>query len=225
MAAGLFIALEGGDFLGKGTQAVLLAKNLLQLSEDNDILLTNEPTKYANELTERLRTETDAYANAERMTELYIEDRLSHTQRLIQPVLNQGGIVIANRYKLSTCCYQSLQGMSLLQLIELHNAKRIPNPDITLLLDITETTAEARAKALGSLDKFERDSTFRAKVYERYRTLTEMAQSQPELFGHVKTIDGNGSPEEVAQNVLAALMPVYEPWHFSMHGLYPGIRS
>jgi len=87
MSKGLLIVLEGGDFSGKNTQTALLAKNLLSLSEDNDLVITHEPTKHAKELKQRLKEETDAYANAERMAQLYVEDRRHHCQRLIQPSL------------------------------------------------------------------------------------------------------------------------------------------
>lgn len=210
---GLFIALEGGDYSGKGTQSILLARNLLQRNEDLNILLTHEPTAGAREIKQRLATEHDPYANALRMAQLYTADREEHTACIIRPSLHQGIIVIANRYKLSTCCYQSVQGVSLSKLIEIHNERRIPAPDITIVLDIAEETAEARASNLPK-DKFEANREFRNKVYSRYRNLAALAATPEyqEFFGPIAIIDGNGSREEVATIILEIITPRYRFW-------------
>jgi len=109
----------------------------------------------------------------------------------------------------------------------MHAKRGIPTPDITLLIDISEKTAEERAKNIGVLDKFEGNKDFRNKVYSHYLSLAELAKSPEykEFFGPVEIIDGNGKPEEVAKSVFDAITPIYNPWHFSNHGVYPRIRN
>ena len=105
MFNGLFLVLEGGDYSGKKEQSIRLAENLLNLSEDNDVLITHEPTRRAKEIKRKIKDNESAHADAEKMAELYVDDRIYHSKNLIKPNLDKGAIVITNRYFLSTLVY------------------------------------------------------------------------------------------------------------------------
>lgn len=211
MSRGLFVVLEGGDYTGKGTQAINLARHITDLSEDNDVLITHEPTGRAREVKRKLKQE-DAYTDAERMAELYVEDRVIHSRDLIRPNLERGVIVVGNRYYLSTLVYQSLQGVSLTKLIDLHMRPKILQPDLTILLDINPETADMRAERRGEAPerKFEQ-KLFRDLVYQKYLDLVRSDDYQ-ERVGWVEVVDGNGDVEGVFENVRKSFDRVYERW-------------
>ena len=208
---GLFVVLEGGDYTGKGTQAIRLAEHILDLSEDNDVVITHEPTRRALEIKRKLKEE-DAYVDAERMAELYVEDRVRHSRDFIRPNLEQGAIVIGNRYHLSTLVYQSIQGVSLTKLIDMHIRPEIVTPDLTILLDISPETADKRAENRRESPerKFEQRN-FRNFVYQRYLEIA-LSDRYQEVFGNVEIVDGNESVEEVAKSVRGVFNLRYENW-------------
>ena len=181
----MFIVLEGGDYTGKGTQATLLAK------------------------------ETDPYANAQKMAELYIRDREEHVKDLIHPNLKQNVFVIGNRYSLSTCVFQSIQGIPLNDLINRHKERKILTPYVTFILHITPEVAEKRIPHVkANPDKFEANKEFRNKVYEKYLEIAKKAKNQDieNIFGKVEVIDANGAPEEVAAEIASRFNKIYEEW-------------
>lgn len=212
MVNGLFIVLEGGDYSGKKEQSILLAQHILDLSEDNDVLITHEPTRMAKEIKRRLKEDEDAYTNAEKMAELYIEDRRVHSGTIIEPSLREGVFVIGNRYAMSTCVYQSLQGITLSRLIEMHQHPEILRPDLTILLDITPKTGDQRASRRKEPPekKFERKA-FRDYVYQYYLEIAS-SEEYKARFGNVVIINGNESPGEVAQRIRSEFDTLYEIW-------------
>jgi|TARA_Y100000310_G_scaffold345315_2_gene463682 dTMP kinase len=202
MSDGFFVVLEGGDYTGKKVQSVRLANHILDLSEDNDIVLTHEPTRRAREIKRKLVEDEDAYSDPRKMAELYVEDRRLHTETIIEPNLHQGVTVIANRYAMSTCVYQSLQGMPLSELVDMHQEIEFSLPDLTILLNISPQTADLRATSRTETaeSKFEANVEFRNNVYRKYMELASPGEYQNN-FGNVTVVDGNGTIEEVAESI------------------------
>ena len=190
---------------------VRLAEHILDLSEDNDVVITHEPTRRALEIKRKLKEE-DAYVDAERMAKLYVEDRVRHSRDFIRPNLEQGAIVIGNRYHLSTLVYQSIQGVSLTKLIDMHIRPEIVTPDLTILLDISPETADKRAENRKEPPerKFEQRD-FRNLVYQRYLEIA-LSDRYQEVFGNVEIVDGNESVDEVAKSVRGVFNLRYENW-------------
>ena len=211
MKRGLFFVLEGGDYVGKRVHSVRLAEHITNLSEDNDVLITHEPTSRAKEIKRKLMEDSDAYSDAERMAELYIEDRRIHSGTMIEPNLSEGVIVIGNRYALSTCVYQSIQGIALSKLIKMHEKPEIIRPDMTVLLDISLQTADERARKRkkGSEKKFEANRDFRNKVYEGYLEVATSTEYRS-AFGIVNIIDGNGTIDMVAERIQKVFDLIYD---------------
>ena len=207
---GSFIVLEGGDYTGKKIQSIKLAEHILSLSEDNDVLITHEPTWRAKEIKRKLREDESAYSDPERMAELYIDDRRVHSGTIIEPNLEEDVTVIGNRYAMSTCVYQSLQGVSLSRLIEMHQHPEILRPNLTILLDITPETADRRAELRqeAAESKFENNRDFRNRVYSEYRRLACDVEFL-NTFGPTILVDGNPGVDEVALSVKSAFDLVY----------------
>ena len=108
---GIFIVIEGLDGSGKTTQATLLAK---KLSQNYRVLLTAEPSRgkigtFIREgcLYEDKRLPTEAEAL------LFAADRIEHMYSEVKPALDEGKLVICDRYIYSSLAYQGSAGLSL----------------------------------------------------------------------------------------------------------------
>lgn len=102
----MFITFEGGEGSGKSVQSKLLAKKLQ--ANGYDVVLTREPggTEGAESIRGLvLKGDVDRWSP---LTEslLYLAARADHWQRVIQPALEAGKIVISDRFQDSTIVYQ-----------------------------------------------------------------------------------------------------------------------
>lgn len=206
MKRGLFVVLEGIDGSGTTTQTTLLHEALKERNKYLDVLTTHEPWR-SDEIKRLLKHDKDAYSNAERMAELYVEDRKQHQNRLILPALNQGVVIISDRHALSTYAYQGTQGVDPSVLRDLHLNAGIIDPDITFLLDVNYETARERISLRGeSLEKFERDEDFIRSLISSYR---EFSQGSFEGVGPVSVVNGEADMDTVSADVFRSFSPLY----------------
>ena len=217
---GLFIVWEGVDGAGKGVQQHILTEYIKQLNKYNTILETHEPWK-SEEIKAKLEKDKGAYSDGAELSDLFIDDRAKHTKRLIRPNLEAGVIVSCDRYKMSTCAYQWVQGVSLQKLLEMHEDRSILTPDITFYIDVPYQIAIERTKkridinktnSIGdnSVEKFEKETRFIEKLVEAYRCLSYTARVDESIFGIVIMIDGTGSVEEVSKKIKQEFDYVYK---------------
>ena len=158
----LFIVIDGVDGSGTTTHCRLLAGFLE--SKKFKVHVTQEPSK--NEIGVLLRKflkdnsippTTDAL--------LFAADRDLHYHNEIKKKLDEGYIVISDRYLESSIIYQSLQSDEIsIDWVEELN-KFVGQPDLTILLDIDPKVAMARKS--GALEKFE-ETPFLDKVRDLY---------------------------------------------------------
>ncbi|MEN0086432.1 MAG: dTMP kinase [Leifsonia sp.] len=182
MTAGLFITLEGGDGVGKSTQAALLEEWLV--AQGRTVVRTREPggTEFGVEVREIvLHHRGDIAPRAEAL--LYAADRAHHVATLVRPALERGDIVLQDRYIDSSVAYQGAGRVLDAQQIRdlsLWAAEGLL-PDLTILLDLDEDAARARLdNARTRYDRLEAErSDFHARVREAYLGL---AAAEPERF-------------------------------------------
>jgi dTMP kinase len=129
IADGLFIVFEGIDGTGKSTQLHLLAEKLRQL--DYAVVATREPTNgpYGKKIRE-LFVDRGAVSREEEL-ELFIADRDQHVKEVIAPALEDGCVVVCDRYYLSTIAYQGANGMD--PDIILAKNQDFPAPDLAII--------------------------------------------------------------------------------------------
>ncbi len=159
----LFIALEGGDAAGTTTHSHLL-KGFLE-SKGFKVFLTHEPSnsKIGVLIRDFLKNKeipptTDAL--------LFAADRDLHYRNEIKKKLDEGYVVISDRYIESSIVYQSAQSDDItVDWIKKIN-KFVGLPDLTIVLDIDPEIALAR-KETEELEKFE-VSSFLDKVRNLY---------------------------------------------------------
>ncbi|MFH1711187.1 MAG: dTMP kinase [Nanoarchaeota archaeon] len=190
----MFIVFEGIDGCGKTTQIFLLASHLYSLSKYNHILITREA--YKDRKIREVLKQDESKDKADKLTELFVQDRKEHITDLITPGLNKNVIVISDRYKYSTICFQAAQRQDVNELIKMHD--NMPIPDFIFILDVPAGVAferiNLRNKAVNKTEtnKFEENSNFLEKTRQNYLKLKELLPEE-----NIILIDGSLSPEKV----------------------------
>lgn len=145
---GYLIALEGIDGSGKSTLARKLVRSLKRHRPERQIEHTWEPgaTVLGSEI-RRVIQDSCFPIDARVVTLLMVADRLHHYLQVIRPVVNDGGILITDRYSGSTIAYQGYgePSMSIPWIQQLHDDLALPEPDLTILLDLPVDVALQRA--------------------------------------------------------------------------------
>lgn len=154
---GLFVSLEGIDGSGKSTQSRLLAQHLLEAG--HNVVQTREPggTPGADEIRKLVLEGDPERWSAETEILLFTAARRDHLERVIQPALAAGKIVICDRFADSTRLYQGMRAPGLRAIVDrLHDLMIGREPDLTLILDMDPATGLARAKGRqGAEERFE----------------------------------------------------------------------
>jgi dTMP kinase len=136
--SGLFIAFEGGEGVGKTTQARLIAIWLRE--QGYDVVATHEPgaTKIGMRLRALLLDTSHSGMSAQAEALLYAADRAEHVATVIDPALERGAVVITDRYIDSSLAYQGAgRGIPRADIARLNSwATDGRTPDLTVLLDM-----------------------------------------------------------------------------------------
>jgi dTMP kinase len=204
---GRFIALEGGEGVGKSTQGRLLADALR--ARGLEVVTTREPggTTGAEAIRAMLlSTEGEGWgARAEAL--LFAAARADHVEKLIRPAVARGAWVVCDRFVDSSRAYQGGgSGLSDDDVVALH---RIGSegllPDVTVLLTVAPEVSAARL-ALRDGDTADRiggrGAAYHARVAAAFRGF---AEAEPKRFA---VVDAEGVPEEVHARIIAALTGV-----------------
>ena len=204
--SGLFVTFEGPDGSGKSTQSRMLAERLR--SEGRTVLESVEPggTPIGQQIRRILLDPTNADLTAVAELLLMFAARAQNVEQWILPALDQGKIVISDRFTDSSIAYQGAgRGLGRDTVLELDRiACHGLIPDITLCIDIDTETGLARALARGGLETRleEQAIDFHHKVRDAY---CELAQREPHRF---RLIDGRGTPEAIAAKVWEHVSPL-----------------
>jgi dTMP kinase len=193
--AGLFVTFEGIDRSGKTTQARMLCDAL-----GDDAFAVREPggTEVGERLRELLKDPRLTVApEAEAL--MFAAARAELVAQVIRPALEQGKVVVSDRFLDSSLAYQGIaRGLGVEDVEQINRfATGGLLPDLTFLLSIDPARAAERA---GQLDRFEDegDSLQRA-VFDAYR---ELAAADA---GRWRTVDADRPSQEVHDDVLDAV--------------------
>lgn len=201
MARGLFVVFEGIDGCGKTFQArrVATARGAHFTFEPGDTPLGAQLRHWLLDAGTSMVPATEAL--------LMLADRSHHVHTVIEPTLEEGRDVVADRFFASTLAYQGYgRGVDL---DELRAATDLAigacRPDLTVLLDLSPEQANER-RTRDARDRFESaDLEFHERVRESYLA---MAAQDPEGWF---VVDGSRSPDEVSAAVDRRLDPL--AWH------------
>lgn len=203
--AGYFLTLEGPDGSGKST----LAEGLQRLIEQSGrtVTLTREPgaTHVGRKLRDILLKTSDLTREAELF--LFLADRAEHVQRVINPALERGDVVISDRFSDSTVVYQGMRGFEVEWLRNLCvRASRGQSPFKTILLDLPPELSLARIK---TPDRIERENL---RFHEGIRKAFLEEAERDRMRWTV--LDASQPPEEVLQAAWSDLMPSLMDFEF-----------
>lgn len=217
----MFITFEGSEGSGKTTQSTLLAKALQK--EGFDVIVTYEPggTRISQQIREILLDPENAGMTTLTELLLYLAARAQHIKEVIKPALEEGKIVICDRFIDATLAYQGYgRGLNketcLVELIQKLNSL-VTNeaslqdikPNLTFILDIDPAEGLKRAINIhkeayftdvypaGKGDRIEQEELeFHQRVRDGY---FEIARQEPQ---RVKIINRGENIEEIHQIII-----------------------
>jgi dTMP kinase len=202
---GLFITFEGLDGCGKSTQMELLADGLRE--RGYVVLVTREPggTPLGESIRRLLLDPVHRGMSARAEALLYAAARAHLVQRVIRPALDDGQVVLCDRYLDSSLAYQGYgRSLGTDDIMTLNVwATECLFPDLTLFLDLDDVFRSSRVAAVP--DRLEaEDDDFHRRVGEGFRSL---------LLDHphrIRRVDARGTETEVQARVHAIVEEEFE---------------
>nr|AIE95458.1 Thymidylate kinase (tmk) [uncultured marine group II/III euryarchaeote AD1000_66_E09] len=183
----LFISIEGGEGSGKSTLSLAIYKHLSK--QGIDVISTFEPG--GTSLGQTLRSQLFASHKSElesisawSETFLFLADRTHHTETIIRPALNQGKVVLCDRFTDSTIAYQGYGRGLDRNLIQCLNdlATQGLTPNLTIFLDLDAVKGLARTKMQTEDRISEETLSFHERVVSGYR---QLAKEHPQRIHRV----------------------------------------
>lgn len=193
---GILIVFEGTDGTGKSTQLQLLGHYLQD--KGYSILTTREPTEGRHgQKIRSLYMDRNQYSREEEL-ELFLADRREHVQKVLAPALEQGKVILCDRYFLSTVAYQGARGFDPEHILELN--RFAPEPDLALLFQVPLDTG---------LDRITSGRGDELNDFEQRENLARVAAIFSAIKRpYIRSIDARGSIAEVHRLVIECVRPL-----------------
>jgi dTMP kinase len=192
---GFLIAIEGIDGAGKTTLAHHVQEKLQALPFA--VIRTREPTSGHWGQILRDSALTGRLSLGEEL-EAFINDRKEHVDKVINPELESGKVVIVDRYYFSTMAYQGARGIDPDE-IRRRNELFAPEPDLLVILDLEPKTGLERIRTRGD----------RATHFEKTRTLARAREifraiQKPYLY----RVDAGQPVEAICDSIVARFLMI-----------------
>lgn len=208
MEKGLFIVIEGMDNSGKTTQVSLLKQYLEE--RKIPVLSTREPggTEIGEEIRKILLKNRDQneMMSPEAQALLFYAARAGFLKKVVEPVLNQGMIVITDRFEPSSYVYQGY-AQGAIEQVEILSKLVVGRkywPDHCVVLDIP---AEESLRRRGNADNAGQDLIFEHQGLEFAQKLRAGYQEYAKKHPSVVLLDGTKSIEEIHRIMVMILQP------------------
>lgn len=205
---GRFITLEGSEGVGKSTLLPEVQK--LLIAHGVDVCCTREPggTPLGEQLREVLLGTTEPMVSKAELL-LMFASRAQHIESVIEPALASGQWVLCDRFTDASFAYQGggrKLGPDRIEIIE-HWVQEGLTPDVTLLLDATRETSNARTQKRRSLDRIESEGD---EFFEGVRNgYLERAKKFPE---RIRILNANEDFDSVCSSMQKILSPLLAQW-------------
>ncbi|WEV76775.1 dTMP kinase [Janibacter cremeus] len=191
---GTFIAFEGGDGAGKSTQVRRLARAFEEAGRE--VVITRQPggTVLGGALRDLVLHGDEVTPRAEAL--IFAADKAQHVEEVVLPALEDGAVVITDRYIDSAIAYQGAgRDLGAAEVTELQDwAVDGLVPHLTVVVDINP--GEGRRRRGDVHDRMESEAEgFHAAVRGHFLAL---AESAPDRY---LVVDGSASPDEIARLV------------------------
>ena len=194
---GLFIVMEGPDGSGKTTQINLLKEYLEEAGYE--CLITREPggTVIGEEIRQLILNPEHKEMSPVTEMLLYAASRAQLVHEVIGPAIEEGKIVISDRFVDSSIVYQGIARKLGISTVSAVNAPGIGiyRPDGIFFIDLSEAEGLRRKKEQKNLDRMEQEGIdFHHMVSEGYR---KVLSGRPEVM----KIDGGRSIDTIQKKI------------------------
>ena len=166
---GLFISFEGGEGSGKSS-VINVVKERLE-ADGYKVVITREPGGVS--VSEQIRNVIlDINNTMSKETEvlLYAASRVEHLYAKVIPLLNEGYIVLSDRYLDSSLAYQGYaRGIGIEKVLEVNMFAKEFLPKVTYFFDVRPEVGLARIQGREKIDRLDLETLdFHQKVYKGY---------------------------------------------------------
>ena len=193
---GLFISFEGGEGSGKSS-AINVIKEKLE-ADGHKVVITREPGGV--NVSEQIRNvilAVDNQMSKETEALLYAASRVEHLYAKVIPLINDGYIVLSDRYIDSSLAYQGYaRGIGIEKVLEINMFAKEYLPKVTYFFDVRPEVGLARIVGRDKIDRLDLEGfDFHQKVYDGYK---EVCKLYPE---RIKVINGERPIELIIEDV------------------------
>ena len=200
---GWFITFEGPDGSGKTTISKLVSQKLIEAGFD--VIYTREPggSLIAEEIRDIILDPKNVAMDKKTEALLYAASRRQHLVEKILPALQEGKIIICDRFLDSSLAYQGVGREIGIEEVYSINQFAIEGhfPDFTLFLDIDAQTGLDRISDRSFKDRLDQeDLNFHNRVFEGYKTIVKLYQERMVI------IDATGLVDDVVSIAYQAIL-------------------
>ena len=192
----MFISFEGIEGSGKSTQIDLLESHLKELGYKVAKLREPGGTLMGEKIRDIFLQDTSEKVDPITEAFLLYASRKHLDQNFLREKINQGCIVIADRYSDATVAYQCFgKGLEKDFIDLIHNSSNLLTPDLTFYMDISAEMSRERISDR-EMDRMESESV---EFFDRVRKgYLQIASENPE---RVISLDANKSINELKDEI------------------------
>lgn len=204
---GKLIVFEGPD--GSGKTTILKKINERLKDSGHPIMLVREPggTSISEKIREIIIDNDNEEMDAKTECLLFAASRAQLVEEKIRPALEEGKIVLCDRFVLSSLLYQGIG-----RALGVEEVKKINNfatggikPDLTIFFNIDYKTALIRKRSNFTADRLEsEDFDFHKKIFDAYLDLAKKYKDD------IKQVDASQSIKQVSNDVLELIESLLE---------------
>jgi dTMP kinase len=211
MLKGLFITFEGPDGAGKTTQLQRLASFLEQ--QNVSILKTREPggTKISDQIRHIILHPEHREMVAETEILLYAASRAQHVREKIKPALEEGKIVLCDRFVDASVAYQGYGlgfGKDVIQINDFATGGLIP--DRTYLIDLPPEEGRARMDSRKNNEFGQELDRIEQKELEYHRHVRHGFHQLAQENQRILLIDGQHAIEQIQEIIIKDIKNLLE---------------
>ena len=204
---GKLIVFEGPD--GSGKTTILKNVNQKLTEQGYDIRVVREPggTEISEKIREIIIDNDNINMAAKTESLLFAASRAQLVEEKIRPGLENGEIILCDRFVLSSLLYQGVgRGLGIDEVKKINDfATGDINPDLTIFFNIDYKTALIRKRANFSPDRLENEEfDFHKKIFDAYLDISEKYKDD------IKQVDATRSIDEVSSDVLKLIKDLLE---------------
>ena len=204
---GKLIVFEGSD--GSGKTTILKNVNQKLTEQGYDIRVVREPggTEISEKIREIIIDNDNINMTAKTESLLFAASRAQLVEEKIRPGLENGEIILCDRFVLSSLLYQGVgRGLGIDEVKKINDfATGDINPDLTIFFNIDYKTALIRKRANFSPDRLENEEfDFHKKIFDAYLDIAEKYKDD------IKQVDATRSIDEVSSDVLKLIKDLLE---------------